>query len=506
MITINDYTLSGRLEPWQGIGAFTIIPKQQPFCTIMIPAFELRKLKQVPDAPGGLAVTQETIISLNIVHRLELLRLSIKTISKYFMDYTAKDFESFLRSVIGEDKHDLIERGSILLVNELEATFPSICGLLIESLTDTNVFYDHFITLLERLSPDYGASYKDRTCKDDFINNCIKQCTHTDGRESDDHEPYLTSTLRAFWLPPILMAIWEGDLKYRAYKTPKLQRNVNDLFLDIAHVDLCPNPDSDKVKQDKIWVEFSGELTAGLSPTLVDKVLRQHDQGIVIDLIKLFTTLWNENPDIQRRNSVNIPNRFNGLLDMLHERYGLSKCNANMTKVIRSCQLIEAIRWGTDWTDHEKLMAFGGRKRNQQLVVTYLEGFRNPLVKSERLVPILNHPKGKGRSHPSFNRFGLALGSWLVEHSHIYYNSGGTGVPLDESAYCYFKQKVGFKRKADVDRAIASFQDSGAITLTGGVLGLGEINEEGKRLILEGAHGSIRGARGGRKSKRTRQR
>lgn len=504
-ITFKGYELIGDLIPNQPLGVFVIGSTHESIITISDPYFALAKYESLPiyhdddlKKEYSLGASMDLILTISPEYRLDLLRLSLVTIRDQAHYYEEYQFEHFLKE-LSPKTPELHELGSIQMKNEAKR-FKAICSKLLIALdAGEDLFYQEYLALIYRLNPDSTFSVSQAQ----FMEHSVKQhyLKYKDEQSNDVKWP--TPHLYATWLKPILEAMWLGDIIHRAYKDPKIQHNVNEMFLDLAHIEFVPTLVEQKSKQDRIWFDFdSGGITAGLSPKVVEKVLAQHNQGIIIDLLKLFTTLWNEHPDIQRTRCFNIPNRWNGLAELLHDRYGLSINGKNTQNIINSCRLLEALRWGTSWQDHSKLLAFGGRKRNEQLIVSYMEGFWQPLTDHERLIPILNHPKGIGRSRPFYNRFGLAIGSWLVQNSHAYYDSGGLGVQLDDEAYQYFQNRVGFSRKSDVDKAIDVFMKHDAVVKVDGLLGLGHVNDDGAKLILEGAKKSIAGRRGGLESQK----
>lgn len=451
----------------------------------------------------------------NPEHMIDFIRLSLQAVSDQAHRYQSSDFEPVIARYLDDDDEVYkLTHGAVLMKNEIDLKIGGICSGLMSALDQgLDHFHSKFIEILKRQSEEQAQKFADEIPKERFLKNAITLCDAspvTSSDSTDDVPPKRSPSggtfLHATWLEPIIYILWASELVKLADKTPKLQRNVNTMILELARTppqfpDEIPSSIIE-MKEDQIWLDFNGGITAGLTPEVVSLVLAQRDQAFVIDLLKLFTTLWNENPNVQRNKWWNIPGRWAGLVELLNARYGTSRGGDSTMKVINACRLLEALRWGTSWADHSKLLSFGGRKRNEQLIVTYMPGFWGQLTKHERLIPILNHPPGQTRSRALYNRFGLALGSWLVDNSHEYLTNDGTGVPLNSAAYKYFTQQVGFGRRADVDRALRAFENQGAISCENGLIGLGEKNLEGKRLILEGAKRSHRGRLSGLKSRR----
>jgi len=500
-IMINDYNLSGSLISTEGLGVFAILSPQRPFVTRMVPSFEIRET--IENETGVCVPTDKLLLSLEREHREQLLRLSLLTLSDQAHKYQPSDYLPLIISQIDDSQSHLLEYGPSIMKREVDTKIRETCAALLNALDKLGLdgFYEEHSNILERISPDFATEFSSKFNKEEFIHASISQHIGTDA-----DGPYVTTLLVARWLKPILIALWNYDLIYYADKTPKLQRNVGDMMLKVggsASLDIISaKPKKVEFEQDKVWLDFNGGITAGLTPKVVNSVLKLHNQSIIIDLLKLFATLWCESPQIQRSRSYNIPDRWDGLTQMLHKKYGSALGGRNTERVINGCRLIEALRWGKRWDDHDKLLIFSGRKRNHELFVSYQSGFWGPMMRHERLVPILDHPKGGNRSRALYNRFGLALGCWLLDNCYAYHHSGGLGVAFDDNSYKYFREHVGFKRKSDVDKALKAFEDFGAINRQNGLLGLGEKNREGKRLILEGTKDSIKGRKGGLKSQK----
>tara|TARA_R100001463_G_scaffold133346_1_gene194683 strand:- start:698 stop:2239 length:1542 start_codon:yes stop_codon:yes gene_type:complete len=499
VITVNDCELIGNLVPAASLGVFSIVPKQGSVMTRIVPTFGLYKLIPDSKAHAGFIPTDEVIIALNDDYKLDLLRLSLMTVQSQIEVYQPNHFHDLIKS-FSPDAIELHDRGSILMKNEADLMLKEICASLLKAL-DKSVgnFFSKYIETLDRLESGGDTFDAVKAAGDQaIIKASIEQF-----QGYDDSGPYLTSLLVAKWLKPIFKTLWHGQLIFRAAKYPIVQRNVNDLFLDLVHTRPVQIIPQQSTKVDRIWVDLEGSnLTAGLSSKVVETILDNHKNPVVIDLLKLFTSLWNEYPEIQRTRCYNFKNRWSEIALELNERYGVPFNGDSKQHIINSCRLLEALRWGTSWEDHSKLLAFGGRKRNEQLIVSYMEGFWQPLTDHERLIPVINHPSGKGRSRATYNRLGLAISSWLVHNSHAFYNSSGIGVKLDDEAYKYFKERVGYKRQSVIKTALKAFEKYGAITMDNGVLGLGPKNAEGTKLIMEGARASLKGWRGGIKSQR----
>jgi hypothetical protein len=515
-IISNTYNLLGNLVPNEGLGVFVILSPQRPIVTQIQPKFAILKAKRevsqtsdfYSDLDDAKVVISESlnendiIISLDIKYRLELLKLSILTLSDQAHRYQSSDYLPLIISQIDDSQNHLLRHGPAQMKDEVSSKIRETCSALLTAISERGLdgFYEEHSSILKRISPDFAEEFRNSFSQDEFIKAAISQHISKDEQGSCP-----TTLLVARWLRPILIALWREDIIYYADKSPKLQRNVGNMVLKVGSTSLDivgAEPPIVEFEQDRVWLDFNGGLTAGLTPKVVNSVLKLHNQSIIIDLLKLFATLWCESPQIQRSHSYNIPNRWDGLTQLLHERYGNAIGGRNTERVINGCRLLEALRWGKRWDDHDKLLIFSGRKRNQELFVSYQSGFWGPMMRHERLVPILNHPKGGNRSRALYNRFGLALGCWLLDHCYTYHHSGGLGVAFDDDAYSYFREHVGFKRKSDVDKALDAFENFGAITRPNGLLGLGEKNTEGKRMILEGTEASITGRRGGLKSKR----
>jgi len=509
MLNVNGYDLRGELIPEEGIGAFVILSPHQPVVTRMIPSFGILKARRHPDQTADFdhdlddarvvisdaMHDDDVIISLDMDHRSEMIKLSLLTMRDRVRNLQPRHYLALVEDLSESEQPEVNHRGAMLMKNEVDSKFAGICSALITAIEASDeMFYSEYLNIIEGLDEEYRSMFaKEYTIPEDLMRAAIDQIEET-------------TLLVASWVDPILSALWYGELYSRAYKAPIVQQNVPKMILELAKTKPSSIVSIDspivELKQDRIWLEFNGDITAGLTPEIVDLVLKQHNQGMIIDLLKLFTVLWNENPDVQRSHYYNIEGRWQGLVAMLHERYGTATGGDSMMKVINSCRLLEALRWGTTWVDHSKLISFGGRKRNELLIVSYLEGFWVPLRNHERIVPILNHPKGATRSRALYNRFGLALGSWLVDNSISYHFNGGAGVEFGDDAYKYFRSAVGFKRNADVDRALNAFEDHGAVVRQNGLLGLGEVNDEGKQVILGGARRSLTGRKGGLKGNR----
>lgn len=506
MLTINGYDLRGELVSSEGVGVFTILSPARDMVTRIAPYFELRRTsgevratdedheKLAADViKDALDDDDSVIISLEPEHRSAMIKISLLTVRDRIQSYQPDDYKRVISEFIEEQHLPRLDRGALLMKNELDDISTGVCATLIQALDHSiDSLFTEYVKMLKRFDPTHGQAFEEHVTLGQFTRLSVTQLAYT-----DQYGEYLTSLLKAGWIKPIIESLWCGEICARADKTPKLQRNVPEMFLELGKAVPASllNQESTilEVKQDRIWLEFNGDITAGLTPEIVEMVLKQHNQGLIIDLLKLFTTLWNERPQIQRSGRFNIDGRWQGLVELLHDRYGTATGGDSTMKVINSCRLLEALRWGENWADHEKLISFGGRKRNEQLIVTYLEGFTEPLRKHERLIPIIQHPKGATRSRALYNRFGLALGSWLVDHSINYHFNGGAGVEFNKDAYRYFRSAVGFQRNSDVDKALNAFEDFGAITRQDGLLDLGEINGEGKQLILEGARRSVDG-------------
>jgi hypothetical protein len=478
---------------------------------------------------GQPVVTDEVIISLEDQHRLDLIRISIDTVMEQIHHYTADDYQELIRDLINPDgissPDELyrLENGSILMKNEADRLIPQYCESLKQALSiGANSFFQSFVKVLDDLCEGIAADWSNTTVEN-FLQVAIKQlpCEHPEGWLMHDHagdeiqdpdtswmSSIPSTDLEAYWLRRILDEMWYGEIELQAYKAHTLKRNVPNMILNLSSArmpEIIDGTNLYEIKKDGLWLDFGGSLTAGLSTNLVKKVLEHHDQALIIDLIKLFTTLWNERPDVQRSRMVDIPDRWEGLVEMLHLRYDTASSSKKMlTKTKNACRLLESIRWGSGWDDHVKLMSFEGLARNRQLTATYHAGFYDPLSKSERLVPILDHPKGKTNTRAYYNRLGLALGMWLVDNSQSYLASNGLGVKLDDKGYQYLMEHAGFPRRNRVDSALEAFEDHGAIkrhqSSEGDFIGLGELNLEGERLIIEGAKISKRASQRGRRS------
>ena len=533
---INGRDLRCELQPKGGLGCFEIVSINGPVLTISEPHFRL--LKATVDQEDHVEIDDEELLSLDVAHRETLLRMSIKVIRDQASFYRPADYEglvtesikyTFERQKLAErfdldEQYSLkkqIQRGSLMMVNEVKSRIYEITSSLLNAIDDgIENFYDEFIRVLARYSEEWSATFQSTYSLEKFKTSAVKQheIKEPSLHDSSQVRSYPTGLLVASWFRPVLIAMWRGEFSKIADKSPGVYQTISDMFLDLAreppqwyadNIGQAPALLAEEAallaeeaallaREDRLWLEFrsdfgGGPITAGLSPNVIAQVLEQHDRSIPIDLLKLFTTLWTEHPEVQRSNTFNIPGRWEGLLEMLSERYGLSKNKTNLMNVKQSCRLLESMRYGASWDDHEKLIAFGGRKRNHQLTATYLEGLTRPFKTHERLAPILNHPQGKGRSRPLYTRMGLTLGLLFVDHSKDYYHSGGIGIEMTDEVYDFIKQRAGFRRNSDVDKVLDAFKDHGAIERQDGLIGLGEKNDDGKLLVLEGARRSIKG-------------
>lgn len=214
--------------------------------------------------------------------------------------------------------------------------------------------------------------------------------------------------------------------------------------------------------------------------SVVIKVLAQNDSGFIIDLLKLFTNLWNENPEIQKSRELKIKDHWTGLARMVEERYKIQINEEDKQKIIDSFKSLESLTWGTSWENKKKLLTFSGLK-NEELIITYLSGFYKPLADPKRLVTVLKHPKVHGELRSIYNRLALAISLCFS----LEYKACDEGILMDDAAYEYFKEVVGFKCKCEVQKAIEAFTKTSCFfTLNDGRLELGRNNKFAKNLIL----------------------
>lgn len=477
------------------LGVFSLLFSSEHITTLL-PTFTISTCETLTNSLGETETTIKDVIiqPLEEDYRLETLQLSITAVKEQATLYASESFHAFITEVIEECDFHKVTHGSTLMKNELNIKVHPITTRLEQALNrGAEEFYLEFINLMRELDDKDNSRLfvNGQPGQEKFLKVAVAQHGGT------------PTLLKANWFEAILEALWYGGIGHKAYKIPVLHKNVPEMMLELSTARLPeerPNTTHYDINE-RLWVDL-GLSSAGLSPEVVNAILRQHDQARLIDILKLFTTIYYNSLDVQRTHQYQIANRWVGLIEMLHERYGVSKKHRGaVTEVQHACRLLESLRWGTGYENHIKLLSFDGLEKHQDLTVTYLGGFRKSIEKSERLVPILNHPKGKTRSSALYNRFGLALGIWFVKNSDVYLTSK-IGVPLDDRAKRYFMQAAGFGRIDRVNKAIDAFEEDGALIRQNGLLGLGEVNEEGKKLILWGAQLSRNGAKGGQKSRK----
>lgn len=451
---------------------------------------------------GKISAATNTTGSLSDYERTELILTSIKTLKEQVDRYQPEDYRELITDLVDDGERHKIELGSKLMKNEADIKVPAYC-LRLEAALETGLddFYSAYRLLVDELCESRAKEF-DEIPKDTFIELAVQQWKPPTGVTV---HPFLTGMLEASWLWIILEAMWQGDLTYSAYKTSVMRRSVPHMILDFS-TSRIPEITTGLVNRyeltDTLWLD--AQALAGLTPDFVERILAQTNQAYVIDIMKLLISLWTEHPEIQRSRRFNLKGRYQGLAEMLHERYGAAKGGDARSNIVAACHFLNGLRYGTSATNYANLVAIGGLESRGELIFTYLEGFI-PVATGERLVPILDHPTGSTRSRAHYNRLGLSIGCFLVEESNTYYRSNGEGVPLNNKRLKYLQEKAGFSKRASLMKGLRAFEDYGAIEINRDALKLGVKNEAGERLIFDGEIKSLNAQKAGRASGRKRR-
>ena len=503
MIGHNEECLTANL--WLGeekeIGVFSVQNTHGSIFLRLFPEYEIFAITPDMDLNNTDWANHKPSLRLSdMSDRARFMRLSIVAMREQSAHYNHSDYVNFLMNELAEDERHKLKVGAHLLKNDFDLKFEAMASSLLDALAvNMSKFYERYLALLHEW--DAGTEHRFDVTEEKFIERSIRQWETTD----EDGEKSQTSLLHAYWIYPILRALW-ADLSEIAYKIPFARKNVPEMILEVAAAqptEVCFEAARYQF-DNNIWLDLGGFKNAGLSPNAVQRVLAQHDQAYLIDILKLLTTLYIERADIQITSRLNIPRRYAGLTQMLSERYGTANNGESRAKVVDACRFLDAVRWGTDFENHRKLVSFEGLSRHDELVITYLQGFIKPIRAGERLVPILEHPKGSTRNRAHYNRLGLALGCLLVDESHQYLSAAGWGIPLNDNAYSRLQRDTGFSRRSKLSAALQAFEKDGAIEINDGIIRLGEKNRAGEKLILDGESNRKKQARRGRKGRRNR--
>tara|TARA_Y100000592_G_C5479627_1_gene324501 strand:+ start:1138 stop:2790 length:1653 start_codon:yes stop_codon:yes gene_type:complete len=540
---VNGHELDVYIAPSEGIGVFGFTPRSGQLYTVFFPEqkfvvatpnetreepetidatsvlgcdrlAEVRQLVDIPDKVETAPAKVDLLFTLGVEHRAELLRLSIIAIRDQIDRYQSHDFKSVLSPLLKDDERYKLEVGCGLIRTDLNDNFGVIATSLLSELDyGLDRFYNEYLNVLRRFSPYVAESFESAVNGNVFIEEAIQPYVMVNEGFSAS-----TSLLVANWIKPIIDAIWSVH-EYSSKWALGLRRNIPDTLLHLSSSEMptvgstieprytVPKTLIDPFMGERlVWFDASRFSHAGLSPKAVEFVLEQHDQALLIDVVKLLVAKYTESPLIQELCKFDEPRRYAGLTDELSERYGITNNSITRQKVKAACHFLDALRWGPSFEKHVKFFSFEtGLREQDELTVSYMKGFTKPLQSAERIVPMINHPKGSTRSRATYNRQGLSLASWLVENSQLYLRHEGSGIPLDERAIHRFMSQVGYSRKRSLNSVLSSFEDYGAIEINDGLIKLGEKNQAEERLILEGAHYSRQGRKGGQISAKKRR-
>lgn len=494
--TLAEHRASYQTNAFQ-IGGFNVRSATVPtaYVTPTVGEWELYRIEESGD---HFKKVGDPLLTLEQKHRKQLIRLTIDMIATQADHYSAEHFRHFIR-IIDNEVHDGVTiRGGEMMREVLSASLPGYCAQLSSALESENEskfkLYNEYIDILKTLNPDSIERIKEETpTAHDFIMRAIKR--------SDYHMIHMDGVLVADWFAEIVKQLWFGDIKPDAIKSPVLHMTMKTGILGIQRR-------SDPLPQEQIfgepwYIDTTTEQITGLSQTAISAVLKQSNQAVMIDIIKLFLMMMNESRRIRRDKRMSIPGGYKELTELLAQRFGTSTSPAYQTKVATACRCIDALRFAHEPGDIIPLFSIA--RISGQLRVVYLAGVLEPLVQSERLVPILNIPQSEGRSRATYNRFGLMLGVLFVERSDLYLSNKEQGIPLSDDAIDRLKVGIGSDRRRQVMKLLDEFTSADIIKVEDGFIRLGTENEEAHKLIIDGARVSESGRRSGRRSVKARR-
>ena len=356
------------------------------------------------------------ILTLGEEDRELALRLSLLALREGVERYKPSDFHHIVSKLLDEDKSHRLETGAKRLKVELDRSFDAICVSLLRALDiGLDEFYDEYLKAMSNIDPNEAKAFEEDMLREDFI---YDYSIKLDKSFSPHIYPASTS-LTANWINPIIHAIWHKRVNGKW--TPALHDNVSKTLIHVstaAPIQLKENVDEQyqigtelidpRIGGRIVWLDTGRFQRAGLSPQAVEFVLRQHNQALIIDVVRLLVDKWTEDLLIQEIKKFDEPRGYQGLVDELGERYGLSVDRKARQKVIGACRFLDAVRWGPSFENHLKFSSFEtGPRPQDELTVSYMKGFTQQLS-SERLIPMIQVPKGQPRSRATNNRLGLS--------------------------------------------------------------------------------------------------
>lgn len=507
---IDDQEITPSLIPSQGLGTFILISPNGYIYTRFHP--EYQQVLALPREEEEAEI--KVILTLGGDDRELALRLSLLALREGVERYKPSDFHHIVSDLLDEDQSHRIETGAKRLKVELDRSFDAICVGLLRALDiGLDEFYDEYLKVMFNIDPNEAEAFKKTMTREHFIYN---YSINLDESFSPHIYPASTS-LTARWIKPIINAVWYKRVNGKW--TPTLHDNVSKTLIHVstaAPVQLKESVNEQyqigtelidpRIGGRMVWLDTGRFQRAGLSPQAVEFVLRQHNQALIIDVVRLLVDKWTEDLLIQEVKKFDEPRGYQGLVDELGERYDLSTDRKARQKVIGACRFLDAVRWGPSFENHVKFFSFEtGTRPQDELTVSYMKGFTKQLS-SERLIPMIQVPKGQPRSRATNNRLGLCLAQWLVENSQMYLAHRDLGIKLDEGAKKVLSKQVGYSRMHYLERALDSFEEESFIERIDGYVRLGEKNREEEALILEGARkvkrARIRGLRSAKKRNR----
>ena len=500
--SIDHLEITPSLIPNQGLGSFILMSPSGYIYTRFHP--EYQQVLAIPHEEEEAEI--KVILTLGEDDRELALRLSLLALREGVERYKPSDFHHIVSELLDEDQSHRIGIGAKRLKVELDRSFDAICVGLLRALDiGLDEFYDEYLKVLSNIDSNEAAAFKEDMPREVFIYNYS-----IDLDESFSPHIYPASTaLKAKWINPIIHAIWHKRVNGKW--VPSFHDNVSKTLIHVstaAPLQFKENADEQyqigtelidpRIGGRTVWLDTGRFLRAGLSPQTVELVLKQHNQALIIDVVRLLVDKWTEDLLIQEIGKFDEPRGYQGLVDELGERYGLSVDRKARQKVIGACRFLDAVRWGPNFESHLKFFSFEtGSRPQDELTVSYMKGFTKPLKDSERLIPMIQVPKGQPKSRAKINRLGLCLAQWLVENSQMYLAHRDLGIKLDEGAKRVLFKQVGYSRMHYLERALDSFEEENFIERIDGYVRLGERNREEEALILEGARrvkrGQIRG-------------